>query len=64
MKRYQIIVSHEVNIYADDEKDARRILFRNMQDRCNLQCIKITEIPMPNNEKIKSFEDYRKAPGA
>jgi len=61
MKRYQMIVSHEVVIYGENEVDARQNLKRNMADRTNVQIIVATEIPMPNDEKIKSFEDYRKA---
>ena len=66
MKRYRMIVSHEVIIYAEDEKAARRSLFHNMKERTNVQCISIDEIPMPDKEKIGTTEHYyidnRKAP--
>lgn len=66
MKRYLVIVQHEVIIYAEDEKGVERNIQHNefLKNRSNLRCTYITEIPMPEKEKIPVFEDYRKAPGA
>jgi hypothetical protein len=66
MKRYKVIIQHEVIIYGDDEEAAKGSLSRNpfLRDRTNLQCISITELPMPEDEGSSFFEDHRKAPGA
>jgi len=66
MKRYEIIIQHEIIIYAEDEEAAKSSLSHNsfLRDRTNLKCVSITEIPMPETEKTTFFEDYRKAPGA
>ena len=64
MKRYMMLVQHEVIIYGEDEQAAQRSLLRVMGNRTNLKCVYITELPMPNDTKSKVFEDCRKAPGA
>lgn len=64
MKRYMVIVQHEVVVYGEDEKAAKSSLSRIMSNRTNLQCVFIQELPMPNDEKISVIEDYRRAPGA
>jgi len=66
MKRYLVIVQHEITVYANDEKGAERVIQRNefLKGRTNLKVTYITEIPIPDNEKIVVFEDYRRAPGA
>jgi hypothetical protein len=66
MKRYQLVIQHEVIIYEEDEENARAALLRNpdMRLRTNLQCVSVTEIPMPENEPPRSIIDERKAPGS
>ena len=66
MKRYMILVQHEVVIYAENEKSAKANLMRNMANRTNPQCVFIQEIPLPKDEKIDVHEYYdnRKTPGA
>lgn len=64
MKRYVIIVQHEVVVYAKDKKAAEGSLLNNpfLKDRTNVRCVSITEIPL--YEKTESVIDERKAPGA
>jgi hypothetical protein len=64
-KRFMMIVQHEVTVYGEDEKAATRSLLRTpfAKERTNLHIVFIQEIPMPIDEKITVFEDYRKAPG-
>jgi hypothetical protein len=66
MKRYEIIIQHEIIIYAEDEEAARGSLSHNsfLRDRTNMKCVSITEILMPEAERAVFFEDNRKAPGA
>lgn len=66
MKRYMMLIQHEVIVYAENERAAKSSLFSNefLRNRTNLQCTYITEIPMPENEKPKTITDERKAPGA
>jgi hypothetical protein len=65
MKRYEIVIQHEVIIYAENEKAAECSLYNNqfLRNRTNLICISITELPMPEDEGIPYLEDHRKAPG-
>jgi len=66
MKRYQITVQHEVIVYAENERAAKGSLLHNtfLKNRTNVECVSITELPMPGNEKSEGFIDVRKAPGA
>ena len=66
MKRYQIIVQHEVIVYGENERAAKSSLLHNafLKDRTNVRCVSVTEIPMPGSEKSEGFIDVRKAPGA
>lgn len=63
-KRYLVVVSHEVIIYAENEKVAEGNLRRSesMKDRTNLKIVYMKEIPLPENEPIQLI-DTRKAPG-
>ena len=64
MKRFLILVQHEVIMYGEDEKAATSSLLNSsfMKNRTNPKCVFIQELPM--NEKRIVFEDYRRAPGA
>ena len=64
--RYKMTVQHEVIIYADDEKEARRNLLNspNMRGRVNLKCVEIAWIPMPDKEVQTPVIDERRAPGS
>ena len=66
MKRYMILVQHEVIVYGESEQAAERSLLSNkfMKERTNPKCVFIQEIPMPDQKKHVVFEDWRKAPGA
>jgi hypothetical protein len=66
MKRYLILVQHEVIVYGEDEQAAQRSLLNNkfMKERTNPKCVFVQELPMPDQEKNVVFEDWRKAPGA
>ena len=66
MKRYQIIVSHEVIVYAEDERAAEQTVLNDkiLKERTNLRCIYTTEIPMPEKEPSREIIDVRKAPGS
>jgi len=61
-----MLVQHEVIVYAEDEKAAKRSLLSNtfMRGRTNLQCVYLTEIPLPEHEGARSVIDERKAPGS
>jgi hypothetical protein len=61
-----LLIQHEVIIYAEDEKAAKRSLLSNtfMKGRTNLQCTYITEIPLPEHEDARNVIDERKAPGS
>lgn len=61
-----LLVQHEVVIYAEDEKAAKRSLLSNhfLRNRTNLQCTYIAEIPLPEHEDTRSIIDERKAPGS
>ena len=63
MKRYQIVVQHEVIVYAENERAAKSSLLHNafLKDRTNVQCVSVTEIP---EHEPSEFIDVRKAPGA
>jgi hypothetical protein len=66
MKRYIVLIQHEVIIYGENEKAALSSLFSNpfLKQRSNLQCVSITETPMPEDEVPRVVTDKRKAPGA
>jgi len=53
-------------MYAEDEKAALSSLFSDifMRGRTNLQCVQITEIPLPEHEAARTITDKRKAPGS
>ena len=63
MKRYLIIVQHEVTVYAENENQAEKTVRNSefMKGRTNLRCVYITEIIMPEQEKTVFFEDWRRA---
>jgi hypothetical protein len=64
MKRYLILVQHEVIMYGEDEKAAERSLLHNkfFSDRTNLKCVYIQELPL--HDKQEPITDERKAPGS
>jgi hypothetical protein len=64
IKRYLILVQHEVIVYAEDDKAAERSLLRNpfTKDRTNLKCVYIQELPL--HDKQEPIIDERKAPGS
>jgi len=66
VKRYVLLVQHEIIMYAEDEKAALSSLFSDifMRGRTNLQCVQITEIPLPEREAARTITDKRKAPGS
>jgi len=66
MKRYKIVIQHEVIIYEEDDEKAKAALLRNpeMRLRTNLQCISVTEIPLPEHEPPRPIIDDRRAPGS
>jgi hypothetical protein len=66
MKRYKIVVQHEVVMYADTEKGAEQNLLATpfMKSRTNPRCVYVTEIPLPENERQSPVIDERKAPGS
>lgn len=66
MKRYKIVVQHEVIVYAESEQEAERNLLAGpfMRSRTNARCVYITEIPLPENEQQKPVIDERRAPGS
>lgn len=66
MKRYKIVVQHEVTYYAESEKEAERNLLETpfMKARTNPRCVYTTEIPLPENEKQAPLIDERRAPGS
>jgi len=58
MKRYKIVVQHEVVIYAESEKTAEQNLLAThfMKSRTNPRCVYVTEIPLPNTRpRIRSL---------
>lgn len=66
MKRYKIVVQHEVIIYAESEQKAEQNLLGTpfMKSRTNPRCVYVTEIPMPGSETQTPVIDERKAPGS
>jgi hypothetical protein len=66
MKRYKIVVQHEVVIYAESEKTAEQNLLAThfMKSRTNPRCVYVTEIPLPENEVQNPVIDERRAPGS
>lgn len=66
MKRYKIVVQHEVIIYAETEKQAEQNLLATpfMKERTNPRCVYVTEIPLPENERQTPLIDERRAPGS
>ncbi len=64
MKRYLILVQHEVIVYGEDEKAAERSLSRSefFRNRVNVKCAYITELPL--HDKQEPIIDERKAPGS
>jgi hypothetical protein len=66
MKRYKIVVQHEVVMYAESEQEAERNLLATpfMKSRTNPRCVYLTEIPLPENETQTPILDERKAPGS
>jgi hypothetical protein len=66
MKRYKIVIQHEVIIYEENDELARNRLLNNpdMKLRTNLQCISVTEIPLPEHEPARQILDKRTAPGS
>jgi len=66
MKRYKIVVQHEVVIYAESEKTAEQNLLATpfMKSRTNPRCVYTTEIPLPENEPQNPVIDERRAPGS
>ena len=66
MKRYKIVVQHEVVMYAESEKEAEANLMATpfMKSRTNPRCVYLTEIPLPENEPRTPILDERKAPGS
>lgn len=66
LKRFQIVIQHEVIIYEEDAEKARNRLLTNpdMKLRTNLQCVSVTEIPLPENEPAREVLDKRTAPGS
>ena len=63
IKRYLILVQHEVIMYGEDEKAATSSLLHNkfMRDRTNLKCVYVQELPL--HDKQEPIIDERKAPG-
>ncbi|HEX6826554.1 MAG TPA: hypothetical protein VF077_09600 [Nitrospiraceae bacterium] len=66
MKRYKILVQHELIMYAESEQDAEKKLLATpfMKARTNPQCMKTTEIPLPIDEPMIPIIDGRTAPGS
>lgn len=66
MKRYRIIVQHEVIMYAESEREAEANLLATpfMKSRTNPQCMETIEIPLPENEAQTPIIDDRRAPGS
>jgi hypothetical protein len=65
MKRYQIVIQHEVIMYAESAQQAQDNLLETpfVKARTNPQCISVTEIPMPESEQQAPLIDERRAPG-
>jgi hypothetical protein len=63
MKRYLILVQHEVIMYGEDKKAAECSLLHSQffRDRTNLKCVYIQELPL--HDKQEPTIDERKAPG-
>lgn len=66
LKRYMILVQHEVIVYAENEKAAASSLLSNefIKNRTNPKCVFIQQIPLPNDEIMEPIIDVRKAPGS
>lgn len=66
MKRYKIVVQHEVVFYAESEKAAEENVLATpfMKSRTNARCVYVTEIPLPENERQAPLIDERRAPGS
>jgi hypothetical protein len=66
MKRYKIVVQHEVVFYAESEKAAEDGVLATpfMKSRTNPRCVYVTEIPLPENEPQNPLIDERRAPGS
>lgn len=65
MKRYKIVVRHELIVYADSEEEAEKAILASdfMKSRTNPHCLSVAEIPMPENEPQVPIIDERRAPG-
>jgi hypothetical protein len=65
MKRYQIVIQHEVIMYAESAKQAQENLLETpfVKARTNPKCVSVTEIPLPENEQQAPLIDERRAPG-
>jgi hypothetical protein len=66
MKRYKIVVQHEVVFYAESEKAAEENVLATpfMKSRTNPRCVYVTEIPLPEDERQAPVIDERRAPGS
>lgn len=66
MKRYKIVIQHEVIMYAETEQEAERNCLATsfMKGRTNPRCVYVTEIPLPENEPQTLVIDERRAPGS
>jgi len=64
MKRYLILVQHEVIMYGEDEKAATSSLLHSkfMRDRTNIKCVYVQELPL--HDKQEPIIDVRTAPGS
>jgi|KBSSwiStaDraftv2_1062776.scaffolds.fasta_scaffold330577_2 hypothetical protein len=65
-RRYKIVVQHEVIIYAENRQAAEKNLLATpfMRSRTNPECVSITQLPLPEDEKQEPLIDERKAPGS
>jgi len=65
MKRYQIVIQHEVIMYAESAKQAQENLLETpfVKARTNPKCVSVTQIPLPADEPQTPLIDERRAPG-
>lgn len=66
MKRYKILVQHELIVYANSPEEAEKALLAHpfMKSRTNPQCVTTHEVPLPENEIQSPIIDERRAPGS
>ncbi len=65
MNRYQILIQHEVIIYAESAEQAQKNLLETpfVKARTNPKCVSVTQIPLPLDEPQSPLIDERRAPG-